>query len=102
MPTGRALTIGLNSVDSGHYAGWSGELQACEADALSMAAIAESKGFEASTLVTKSATRDHVRDDILSAAEDLQSGDHSWPPKGSINSRPTGKVIVSQAKNRRY
>ncbi|MFL6526136.1 MAG: caspase family protein, partial [Nitrososphaera sp.] len=31
MPTGVALTIGLNSVDPKHYSGWSGELNACEA-----------------------------------------------------------------------
>ncbi len=34
MATGLALTIGLNSVDPAHYDVWSGELNACEADAL--------------------------------------------------------------------
>ena len=40
MARGIALTIGLNSVDPKHYAGWSGELNACEADAEDMASIA--------------------------------------------------------------
>ena len=76
MPTGRALAIGLNSVDPGHYAGWSGDLQACEADALSMAAIAGNRGFdEVNTLITRSATREQVENEIRAAAEDLQSGD---------------------------
>ena len=76
MPTGRALAIGLNSVDPGHYAGWSGNLNACEADALSMAAIAGNRGFdEVNTLITRSATREQVQNEIRAAAEDLQSGD---------------------------
>lgn len=75
MPTGRALTIGLNSVDPGHYAGWSGDLNACEADAQTMADIAESKQFEVTTLLTKSATREQVKDEILTAAGTLESGD---------------------------
>jgi len=40
-----------------------------------MATIAESKGFEVSTLITKSATREQVANDILSTARGLQSGD---------------------------
>ncbi|MDQ3865184.1 MAG: caspase family protein, partial [Actinomycetota bacterium] len=55
MASGSALTIGLNSVDPGHYAGWSGNLIACEADAEDMANIATSKGFTVKTLLTKEA-----------------------------------------------
>ncbi len=36
---GYALTVGLNSVDPDHYAGWPGTLVACEADARDMAAV---------------------------------------------------------------
>jgi hypothetical protein len=42
MPAGRALTVGLNSVDPKHYTGWSGELNACEADAEDMTSIVKS------------------------------------------------------------
>ena len=31
--TGLSLHVGLNAVDPAHYAGWSGPLNACEADA---------------------------------------------------------------------
>jgi metacaspase-1 len=75
MPTGSALTIGLNSVDPGHYAGWSGELNACEADAEDMANIATSKGFTVNTLLTKDATRQRVRDEISATADRLEAED---------------------------
>lgn len=75
MTTGMALTIGLNSVDPEHYAGWSGELTACEADAQDMAEIAASQGFEVSTLLTRDATREQVSDNIQNAAKTLESGD---------------------------
>ncbi len=42
MAKGLALTIGLNAVDPRHYEGWSGKLNACEADARDMADIARS------------------------------------------------------------
>ena len=45
MPSGLSLHMGLNAVDPKHYAGWPGELVACEADARDMRAIAKSKGF---------------------------------------------------------
>ena len=38
MTRAQSLHIGLNSVNPRHYAGWSGELMACEADARDMAA----------------------------------------------------------------
>jgi hypothetical protein len=75
MPKGLALTIGLNAVDPGHYGGWSGELNACEADAEDMASIAKSRGFDVSTLLTKSATRAQVTDQISAAAKALKAGD---------------------------
>ncbi len=75
MPTGIALTIGLNSVDPNHYQGWVGELAACQADAKDMADIAESKGFKVTTLLTKDATRGAVLNEISKAASSLTSGD---------------------------
>jgi metacaspase-1 len=72
MPTGRALTIGLNAVDPSHYGGWSGELNACEADAEDMASIAS---LDATTLLTQNATRDRVIAEIGKAAKKLKSGD---------------------------
>lgn len=75
MPTGLALTIGLNFVDPEHYAGWDGELNACEADAEDMAAIATSQGFDVTTILTKEATRSRVVDEISNAADALAAGD---------------------------
>ncbi len=75
MAQGMALTIGLNAVDPKHYAGWSGELMACEADATDMAAIARSKKFSVDTLFTKEASRDKVAGLITKAANTLRSGD---------------------------
>lgn len=75
MASGSALTIGLNSVDPGHYAGWSGNLIACEADAEDMANIATSKGFTVNTLLTKEATRQRVKDEISAAADRLTAED---------------------------
>lgn len=75
MSKGIALTIGLNAVDPKHYAGWSGELMACEADAKDMANIATSKKYEVETLLTKEATRARVVEKVSKAAKDLKSGD---------------------------
>ena len=75
MAKGVALTIGLNSVDPGHYQGWSGDLLACEADARDMALIAKSRGFSVSSLLTKAATRGAVTQAIRSHAQSLVSGD---------------------------
>ena len=44
MAKGIALHIGLNSVDPKRYEGWSGPLNACEADANDMADLAQSRG----------------------------------------------------------
>jgi hypothetical protein len=75
MATGIALTIGLNSVDPKHYAGWAGELNACEADAEDMAAIALAQQFKVTTFLTGNATRTRVKKKILEAAKALKTGD---------------------------
>jgi hypothetical protein len=72
---GRAVTIGLNSVDPKHYAGWAGELIACEADAADMADIARSQGFTVRSLLTRRAKRAAVLREIRAAAKALESGD---------------------------
>jgi hypothetical protein len=72
---GRAITIGLNSVNPTHYAGWSGPLQACEADAEDMAAIAKTAGFTTKTLLTRRATRAAVIAELTAAAAALRAGD---------------------------
>ena len=69
------MTIGLNSVDPKHYAGWSGDLNACEADAEDMAAIGKSRKFTVKSLMTKAATRANVLTEIKKAAKSLKSGD---------------------------
>jgi hypothetical protein len=75
MANGIALTIGLNSVDPKHYGGWSGDLNACEADARDMAEIVKSMKFKIYILLTKSATRKNVASKISGAAKALNAGD---------------------------
>jgi hypothetical protein len=75
MAKGMALTIGLNKVDPKHYEGWSGELNACEADAKDMAEIAKSKKFQVKSLLTKTATRAKVMAEIAKAAKALKADD---------------------------
>lgn len=75
MARGTSLHIGLNLVDPGHYDGWSGPLNACEADAHAMAAICADRGFSARKLLTRDATRQAVTDALAAAARDLVSGD---------------------------
>ncbi len=75
MSKGMALTIGLNSVDPGHYAGWSGPLMACEADARDMASIAEAEGLSVITLLTPAARCDAVLMHLRQAAASLSAGD---------------------------
>ncbi len=70
-----SLHIGLNSVDPDHYQGWSGELAACEFDAQDMSLIAKSSGFTDQIMLTKTATRDAVKNAIKAAANALKSGD---------------------------
>jgi metacaspase-1 len=75
MAKGIALTLGLNAVDLNHYGGWSGELNACEADANDMAEIAKSRKFKVKTLLTNAATRAKFTGEISRAAKALISGD---------------------------
>jgi hypothetical protein len=75
MAKGMALTIGVNSVDPRHYAGWSGPLNACEADARDMADIARSRKFRVQSLLTRRATRKAVLGGITKAARALKTGD---------------------------
>lgn len=75
MTKGMALTIGINSVDPKHYDGWSGELDACEFDAIDYAEIAKSRNFQVKTLLTKEANRANVINEISKAANTLETGD---------------------------
>jgi metacaspase-1 len=74
-PKGLSLHIGLNRVDPGHYAGWSGPLVACEADADDMATIARKRKFGVNVLKTAAATRKAVLDFLDGAARELKTGD---------------------------
>jgi len=75
MAKGLALSIGLNAVDPKHYSGWSGPLNACEADAQDMTQIAKSREFTVTTLLTKDATLETVQKKISEAASTLKAGD---------------------------
>lgn len=72
---GISLHIGLNRVDPKHYAGWAGPLNACEADAIDMEAIAAGRGLSTNVLLTKDATREATRTAIRAAANKLVAGD---------------------------
>ncbi len=73
--TGRSLHIGLNSVSPVAYGGWEGALNACEADAADMLAIARGAGFQGKALFSQAATRAAVLEELTSAAESLNRGD---------------------------
>jgi metacaspase-1 len=75
MPQGISIHIGLNEVDPDHYQGWSGKLNACEADARDMERIATARDFETTTIMTGDATADAVTSAISDAAGKLQDGD---------------------------
>lgn len=72
---GLSLHIGLNSVNPRHYAGWSGDLMACEFDAEDMAAIAAANEMKPTVLLTRKATRKNVLSAIRAAAKTLRRGD---------------------------
>lgn len=72
---GMSLHIGLNSVDPRHYAGWSGDLMACEFDAEDMAALATAQGMKPTVLLTRKATRANVLNAVRAAAKALRGGD---------------------------
>jgi len=75
MAKGISLHIGLNRVDPAHYDNWDGALSACEFDANDMQALAESRGFETSKLLTAEATSEAVIAAIERAAGELAQGD---------------------------
>jgi len=75
MAKGMSLSIGLNAVDPKHYGGWAGELNACEADAAEMSALAKSQGFRPTVLLTRRATRARVQAELGKAARQLAAGD---------------------------
>ncbi len=75
MAKGISIHIGLNTVDPDHYQGWSGPLNACEADAEDMAGLAESRGLATQRLITPRATRDNVIAALQGAADKLTGGD---------------------------
>jgi hypothetical protein len=75
MPRGISVHIGLNEVDPNHYGGWDGALAACEFDANDMEALAQSRGFETTKLLTADVTSDAVIKAIESAANELEPGD---------------------------
>jgi len=75
MVRGVALHIGLNAVDPSHYAGWSGPLAACEADAEDLQDVAKSRGFMPTLLKTATATREAVTRSVRAAAEQLRQGE---------------------------
>jgi metacaspase-1 len=74
-PKALSVHIGLNAVSAAHYEGWSGELQACEADAHDMAAIAKAAGMKSTVLLTKKATRAAALAAVRSACKALHAGD---------------------------
>ena len=75
-PKGISLHIGLNRVDPIHYAGWKGELVACENDARDMETIAKAQGFVTQCLLTKAATSSAVLDAIEKGAKELVEDDY--------------------------
>lgn len=75
MSKGISIHIGLNRVDPNHYAGWDGQLTACEFDAKDMAALAKAQGFRTTTILTEQATAKEVLSKLHAAREELQEGD---------------------------
>ena len=73
--TGISLHIGLNRVDPRHYDGWNGALGACEFDANDMEALAKTRGFTPTKLLTNAATAQAITAAISDAAAQLESGD---------------------------
>ncbi len=74
-PQAMSLHIGLNEVSATAYAGWTGPLAACEADAHDMVAIAKAKGMKSTLLLGKKGTRAHVLAGMRAAAKALGPGD---------------------------
>jgi metacaspase-1 len=74
-PKALSLHIGLNAVSPKAYAGWSGELAACEFDAHDMADLAASRGMASTVLLTRQGTRAAVLAAMRAAAKKLKAGD---------------------------
>jgi metacaspase-1 len=74
---GYSLHIGLNAVNPTHYGGWSGPLNACEADANDMATLAKNmKSFTSiKKLLTKKATRKNTIRVLTDYAKLARKGD---------------------------
>jgi hypothetical protein len=75
MSKGYALCVGLNRVDPNFYQGWSGPLNACEADARAMGNLLSRKGFDAQLMLSNAATRDSVISHIQDVAMKAEPGD---------------------------
>ncbi len=75
MAKGKSLHLGVNEVSPAAYAGWSGPLRACEADATDMVALASAAGFAGKKLLTQEVTRANVLRELDAAASELKSGD---------------------------
>ncbi|NEK17467.1 caspase family protein [Rhizobium leguminosarum] len=74
-PNAISLHIGLDTVNPDHYAGWDGQLAACEFDANDMKEIADGLGYKSTLLLSAEATRKAVTDSIRKAAVQLKEGD---------------------------
>lgn len=74
-PKGYSIHIGVNLLDPDHYDGWSGPLNACEADAEDMASLASKNDFSTTILLTREATRAAVIAAVEKAAAILKAGD---------------------------
>jgi len=62
-------------VDPDHYGGWDGALAGCEFDANDMDAIAKTRGFETTVLLSDAARSEDVVREIEEAGEALAPGD---------------------------
>jgi hypothetical protein len=87
--TGLAVHIGLNAVDPAHYEGWSGPLNACEADANDMAAISKAFKFKPTTLLTH---RDPRKGIAAMRAAKAEEGDSSCSYSGPAGRSPTSRA----------
>jgi metacaspase-1 len=74
-PKALSLHLGLNAVKAAAYGGWTGPLAACELDAKDMAALAKTRGFKPTVLLTQKATRAAMLAALRSAAKSLVAGD---------------------------
>ena len=79
MPAkGYSLHLGLNRVEPTHYGGWDGTLNACEADAKDIQAIAKKLGYKSDLLLTSAASSANVISRLTNLAATLGAGDILW------------------------